>query len=201
MTVSFEQPLAPGIVSDYLLEVAEYTGNGGGTDTIPEDKFVPVRGIQEITPPAVEKNLEDDGDLDSGGWGSQLATGAEYTLEGTAKVGRKGSTPDPGQAILKAAGRKFGIEGFVWWRLTSKTDGSGEMGLADASYTEQGGARTDLTLAEFTLTGRGALIDVPADTSDEDDGGDGGTETQTAGIQTLDGWAAEEPAGPAADAA
>lgn len=164
MSVSFEQPYAPGIVSDYLLEVAPYDGTGAGTDTIPVDDFVIVRGIQEITPPSVEKNLEDDSDIDSGGWGSQIATGAEYTLEGTAKVGRKGSTPDPGQQILREAGRSFGVDGFVWWRLTSKSDGSGEMGLADAAYTEQGGARTDLTLAEFTLTGRGAVVDVPAGT-------------------------------------
>lgn len=162
MTVSFEQPLAPGIVSDYLLEVAAYTGDGSGTDTIPEDDFIAVRGIQEITPPSVEKNLEDDSDLDAGGWGSQIATGAEYTLEGTAKVGRKGSQDDPGQAILKAAGvdHPIGVDGFVWWRLTSKTDGSGHMGLADATWTESGGARTDLTLAEFTLTGRGQLVTV-----------------------------------------
>lgn len=162
MTVSFEQPYTPGIVSDCLLEVAAYDGDGSGKDTIPEDDFVPVRGIQEITPPSVEKNLEDDSDIDAGSWGSQIATGAEYTLELTCKVGRKGGTPDPGQEVLRKAGRGIGIEGFVWWRLVSKTDGSGEMGLADASFTEQGGARTDLTLAESTLTGRGKIVDIEA---------------------------------------
>lgn len=164
MSVSFEQPYAPGIVSDYQLEVAPYDGTGSGTDQIPVEDFVIVRGIQEITPPSVEKNLEDDSDIDSGGWGSQIATGAEYTLEITAKVGRKGGTPDPGQEILREAGRGIGVDGFVWWRLISKSDGSGEMGLADASYTEQGGARTDLTLAECTLTGRGRI--VPAGSGD-----------------------------------
>ena len=163
MSVSFEQPLAPGVVSDYLLEVATYDGTASGSDQIPTE-FTPVRGIQEITPPAVEKNLEDDSDLDSGGWGSQIGTGAEYTVEGTVKRPRKGSTDDPGQAILKTAGRGIGVEGFVWFRLISKTDGSGDMGLADVQFTEQGGARTDLTLAEFTLTGRGALVPVEADT-------------------------------------
>ena len=181
MSVSFEQPIAPGVVSDYLLEVAAYDGTASDSDTIPESDFVPVRGIQEITPPAVEKNLEDDSDLDSGGWGSQIGTGAEYTLEGTAKRPRRGGADDPGQEILKAAGRGVGVEGFVWWRLTSKTDGSGDMGLADASFTEQGGSRTDLTLAEFTLTGRGRLVTVPPK-------GDGGeAEAQAAG------WADEQP--------
>ena len=171
MSVSFEQPLAPGIVSDYLLEVAPYDGDASGTDEIPVESFVVVRGIQEITPPSVEKNLEDDADLDSGGWGSQIGTGAEYTVEGTVKRPRKGGADDPGQAILKAAGRGIGVDGFVWWRLTSKVDGSGDMGLADASFTEQGGARTDLTLAEFTLTGRGELVEVPASGTG---GGEGG---------------------------
>lgn len=183
MTVSFEQPYTPGIVSDYRLEVAAYDGTGGGTDEIPIDAFVVVRGIQEITPPSVEKNLEDDGDIDSGGWGSQLATGAEYTLELTCKVGRKGGTPDPGQEILRAAGRGIGVDGFVWWRLVSKTDGSGEMGLADASFAEQGGARTDLTLAESTLTGRGRIVEVEA-------GGEAGA--QAASTQNLSGWGMED---------
>lgn len=172
MSVSFEQPLAPGIVSDYLLEVAPYDGDASDTDTIPTDGFKPVRGIQEITPPAVEKNLEDDSDLDSGGWGSQIGTGAEYTVEGTVKRPRRGGSPDEGQEILRLAGRGVGVDGFVWWRLTSKTDGSGDMGLADASFTEQGGSRTDLTMAEFTLTGRGKLVDVH---SKED--GDSGSDT------------------------
>lgn len=182
MSVSFEQPLAPGIVSDYQLEVAPYDGTADGADTIPTDGFVPVRGIQEITPPSVEKNLEDDSDLDSGGWGSQIGTGAEYTVEGTCKRPRRGGADDPGQEILKAAGRGVGVDGFVWWRLTSKTDGSGDMGLADATFTEQGGARTDLTLAEFTLTGRGRLVDVPATDGEP-----------AAASQSLDGWADDEP--------
>lgn len=167
MSVSFEQPIAPGVVSDYILEVAPYDGDASDIDTIPTEDFVPVRGIQEITPPAVEKNLEDDSDLDSGGWGSQIGTGAEYTVEGTVKRPRRGGTDDPGQEILKEAGRGVGVDGFVWWRLTSKTDGSGDMGLADASFTEQGGSRTDLTLAEFTLTGRGRLVTVEAEDGDE----------------------------------
>lgn len=182
MSVSFEQPLAPGIVSDYQLEVAPYDGAAKGADTIPTDGFVPVRGIQEITPPSVEKNLEDDSDLDSGGWGSQIGTGAEYTVEGTCKRPRRGGADDPGQEILKTAGRGVGVDGFVWWRLTSKTDGSGDMGLADVTFTEQGGSRTDLTLAEFTLTGRGRLVDVPETVGEP-----------AAASQPLDGWADDEP--------
>ena len=35
--------------------------------------------------------------------------------------------------------------------------------MCDVTFTEQGGARTDLRLAEFTLTGRGAIVPVEAD--------------------------------------
>ena len=83
MSVSFELPMTPGLVSDYLLEVAEFADED--TDPGAVTDWTTVRGIQEITPPAIEKNLEDDSDIDSGAWGSQVGTGIEYTLEGTCK--------------------------------------------------------------------------------------------------------------------
>lgn len=157
MSETFELPMTPGLVSDYLLEVAAFTGEAATPSAV--ESWTVVRGIQEITPPAVEKNLEDDSDIDSGAWGSQTGTGLEYTIEGTAKRPQAGST-DPGQEILKNAGRGTGQAGMVWWKLTSKLTGEGEMGLCDSTFTEQGGARTDLKLAEFTLTGRGAIVDA-----------------------------------------
>lgn len=160
MTESFQLPMTPGLVSDYLLEVAEFADGDADPSTVLD--WTVVRGIQEITPPSVEKNLEDDSDIDSGAWGSQVGTGLEYTLEGTCKRPQAGST-DAGQEILKVAGRGVGQAGMVWWRLTSKATGAGDSGLADASFTEQGGARTDLTLAEFTLTGRAAIVPVEPD--------------------------------------
>lgn len=159
MSVSFELPMTPGLVSDYLLEVAAFAD--GDTEPSAVTEWTVVRGIQEITPPAVEKNLEDDSDLDSGAWGSQVGTGLEYTIEGTAKRPQAGSV-DPGQEILKTAGRGAGQAGMAWWRLTSKSTGEGDSGLCDVTFTEQGGARTDLKLAEFTLTGRGAIVPVEA---------------------------------------
>ena len=157
MSETFELPMTPGLVSDYLLEVAAFTGDAATPSAVTD--WTVVRGIQEITPPAIEKNLEDDSDIDSGAWGSQTGTGLEYTIEGTAKRPQAGST-DPGQEILKNAGRGTGQAGMVWWKLTSKLTGEGEMGLCDSTFTEQGGARTDLKLAEFTLTGRGAIVDA-----------------------------------------
>ncbi|TSI11971.1 phage tail tube protein [Brevibacterium aurantiacum] len=163
MSETFELPMTPGLVSDYKLEVAEFTESATTPSAV--TAWTVVRGIQEITPPAVEKNLEDDSDIDSGAWGSQLGTGLEYTIEGTAKRPQAGSV-DPGQEILKKAGKGAGQAGMVWWKLTSKLTGEGEMGLCDSTFTEQGGARTDLKLAEFTLTGRGAIVDVGVATED-----------------------------------
>lgn len=166
MSETFELPMTPGLVSDYLLEVAAFTGDAATPSAVTD--WTVVRGIQEITPPAVEKNLEDDSDIDSGSWGSQTGTGLEYTIEGTAKRPQAGSV-DPGQEILKDAGRGTGQAGMVWWKLTSKLTGEGEMGLCDSTFTEQGGARTDLKLAEFTLTGRGAIVDVDAEDGEDGD--------------------------------
>ncbi|WP_181276008.1 phage tail tube protein [Brevibacterium oceani] len=167
MSVSFELPMTPGLVSDYLLEVAPLTE--GATEPSEVTGWTVVRGIQEITPPAIEKNLEDDSDLDSGAWGSQVATGLEYTIEGTCKRPKAGST-DAGQEILAAAGQGAGEDGMCWWRLTSKATGTGKSGLCDATFTEQGGARTDLTLAEFTLTGRGAIVPVTGGSTPPEEG-------------------------------
>ena len=143
--------ITPGVLSDWALEVAAYTDGTAPTT------YVPVRGITEFTPPVTEKNLEDDGDFDGGAWGSQLATGISYTLEGTVKTPRGGMTADPGQAILEAAGLGVLEEGFVHWRAFNKKSGVGYKGIADSTFAGNGGPKTDLTTAAFTLTGRGAL--------------------------------------------
>lgn len=149
--------ITPGIVSDYVVEVAEY-GEGtppDGTATT----YTQVFGIQEFTPTSIEKNLEDDSDFDSGSWGSQVATGISYTATGTVKVPRATMTPDPGQEILRTAGKGVAEQGFVFFRVHKRGATTGQSGIADATFTEQGGSRTDLTTAEFTLTGRGELAD------------------------------------------
>jgi hypothetical protein len=147
--------LTPGVVGDWKLEVAAYTTGAAPTT------WIPVLGITEFTPPAVEKNLEDDSSFDSDGWGSQLATGLAWTVEGTVKRARASLTEDPGQAILKAAGNGIAEDGFVHIRITDRTKPTaGRTGIADATFTDNGGPRTDITTAAFTLTGRGALADV-----------------------------------------
>lgn len=146
-----------GVVSDWVLEVAAWA------ETAPT-AYTQVFGIQEFNPPGVAKNLEDDSDFDSGGWASQIATGLEYEASGTVKVPRASMTPDPGQEILKAAGKGLAEDGRVYFRAYKRGGTTGVSGLADSTFTEQGGSRTDLTTAEFTLTGVGELEDytVPA---------------------------------------
>lgn len=147
--------ITPGVIGDYQLEVAPYAD---GTDPT---TWTIVRGITEFTPPAVEKNLEDDSSFDSDGWGSQIATGLGWTAEGTVKLPRAALTPDPGQEILRAAGVGLAEEGLVHVRITNRTTPTaGRVGIADASFTENGGPRTDITKASFSLAGRGALADV-----------------------------------------
>ena len=146
-------PITPGIASDWILEVAAYA------DGVEPTAYTRVRGITNFTPPGVSKNLEDDSDFDSGAWGSQIGTGLDYTISGTVKVPRASLTTDPGQEILRAAGKAVAEDGFVHFRVYKKEALEGYSGLADATFTEAGGARTDLTTAEFTLAGRGELAD------------------------------------------
>ena len=153
-----EATITPGVVSDWVLEVAPYTD--GTTPTA----FTRVRGIQDYTPPGVSKNLEDDSDFDSGAWASQVATGLEYEVTGTVKVPRATMPADPGQDIMRTAGRGVAENGFVHFRTYKKGATDGVAGIADCTFTEGGGSRTDLTTAEFTLAGRGALepVTIPA---------------------------------------
>ena len=145
--------ITPGLVSDWTLEVAAYA------DGVEPTTYTRVYGITDYTPPGVSKNLEDDSDFDSGAWGSQTATGLDYEISGTVKVPRATATADPGQAILRAAGKSVGEDGYVHFRTIKKDGTTGYKGLADATFTEGGGSRTDLTTAEFTLAGRGELLD------------------------------------------
>jgi hypothetical protein len=147
--------ITPGTVGDWKLEVAAYTDGAEPTT------WTVVKGLTEFTPPAVEKNLEDDSSFDSDGWGSQFATGLSWTAEGTVKRARASLTADPGQEILRAAGNAIAEDGLVHVRITDRTKPTaGRTGIADATFTDNGGPRTDLTTAAFSLAGRGGLTGV-----------------------------------------
>ena len=144
-----------GVVRDWQLEVAAYTT--GAEPTV----WVPVKGITDFTPPAIEKNLEDDSSFDSDGWASEIATGLGWKVEGSVKRARASLTEDPGQAILRAAGSALLEDGLVHVRIINRTTPTeGRTGIADASFTDEGGEHTKLTTASFSLSGRGALEEV-----------------------------------------
>lgn len=147
--------ITPGVVRDYKLEVAAYT------DGLAPTVWTPVLGITSLTPPASEKNLEDDSSFDSDGWGSQFATGLNWKIEGSVKRARASLVEDPGQVILREAGNGLAEDGFVHVRITNRTKPTaGRVGVADASFTDEGGEHTKLTTAGFSLAGRGALTEV-----------------------------------------
>lgn len=143
--------IVAGINSDYVLEVAEYV------DGVEPTTYTQVFGITNFTPPSITKNLEDDSDFDSGSWASQIATGLSFEASGTVKVPRASMAPDPGQEVLRAAGKGVAEDGFVHFQIYKRGASDGVKGIADATFTDAGGARTDLTTAEFTLSGRGEL--------------------------------------------
>lgn len=121
--------------------------------------WLPVRGIQELTP-SKEDNLEDDSDYDSDGWTSQVRTGQSWGLEMT--VGRKMAgaaealTYDPGQELIRAASDQFGVDGTVWVRWFNREGGDeAYQGRAQAGFTDNGGGVTALSTAGISLTGTG----------------------------------------------
>lgn len=150
--------ITPGQLSDWAVQLAKYTDGSTPADS----DHVPLRGITEFTPPVIEKNQEDDGDYDNGVWGSQTSTGISWNSSGTVKLARGGMPTDPGQKILKDAGIGVAEAGYVHFRCFNKVSGEGWEGIADATLTANGGPKTDLTTAAFTLTGRGELKEYSA---------------------------------------
>lgn len=143
--------ITPGIVSDWTLEVAAYLD-----ETIPTE-FTKVWGLTDFSPPGIEKKNEDDSSFDSGAYDSEIATGLSWAISATVNVPRPTMAKDPGQEIVREAGRHVAEGGFVWVRVWKRGSTTGEQGIVNASFKENGGSRTDLTKAEITMKGRGGL--------------------------------------------
>lgn len=153
-----EEFITPGTVGDWLLFVAAYTP--GATPTASDWKRV--KGLQEISPPQIEKNMEDASEIDGQPWTSETSTGLSWKAEAVAKVPRSGMARDAGQEILRKAGRGVAESGQVWVRFlkAGTSPQTGEEGRADVQWVEQGGKKTDITTAELTLTGVGRVREV-----------------------------------------
>ncbi|MGW2095778.1 phage tail tube protein [Promicromonospora sukumoe] len=141
------QALASTLARDWILEVLI------GSD------WTRVRGLSSVSP-IFEGSEQDDSDIDSGGFASQIVTGLAFRIEGSGK--RKGENTsgfvdDPGQNYLRKKGRKTGADNIVTARIYRRDD------LPDAHQAETTVKWTDSAAGDtnalqefsFTLSGRG----------------------------------------------
>lgn len=136
------QSLSSTLARDWILEVLI------GSD------WTRVRGLTSVSP-IFEGALQDDSDIDSEGYASEIATGLSYRIEGGGK--RKGENTagfvdDPGQNYLRQLGRKTGTENKVTARIYRRDD------LPDAyqcshpvKWTDTAAGNTN-ALQEFSFT-------------------------------------------------
>lgn len=136
--------------------------------TIGATDWTTVYGLQKLAPKFAGE-MQDDSDLYSGGFSSNIATGQTYTiaLEGLRKgeLDAEDFTEDAGQAIIRKAGTKTGFANVIEAR-TWRTDGTGEAYESEFSveYTTGDGDRLALDSWTATLTSRGepTEINIPA---------------------------------------
>ena len=145
--------LASTLGRDWILDVSE-----DGTT------FLRVRGLSSVAP-IFEGSEQDDSDIDSEGFASQIVTGLAFRIEGGGK--RKGENTagfvdDPGQALLRRKGRKTGADNIVTARIYRRD------ALPDAHEAETTVKWTDSAAGDtnalqefsFTLSGRGKPQDI-----------------------------------------
>ncbi|WP_336881383.1 phage tail tube protein [Rhodococcus globerulus] len=127
--------------------------------TTAEPEWIFVNGLSKVGP-TTDQTKQDDGDIHSGGYKSQLATaiGANVEIEGLRKGTLAGEalTPDPGQEFLRAKGRRIGYGNIAhvrYWR----TDALPDAMEAQVTVEWKDGTEDKEGLQTFTctLTGRG----------------------------------------------
>jgi len=117
--------------------------------------WVQVRGIRSLSP-TTPATLQDDSDYDNEGWGSQVKTMMNWSLELTVKVGTVAGARDPGQAVIEDASTEFDEDGVVHCRWYERDGGPRAFeGFAQAAWDESGGGVDALAEATATLTGMG----------------------------------------------
>ncbi len=118
-----------------------------------------VRGLSKFEPQN-DPTMQDDSDIDSEGWKSELVTAQKLNInfEGLMKGEKSGGTvtPDPGAALLRAKGKDKGYDNIVkarYWR-TDDLNEAFEHYFA-VKWTDVGGSNEDLQKFTGTLSGRG----------------------------------------------
>lgn len=121
-----------------------------------------VFGITEFQD-TLEASLQDDSDFDSGGWKSEVNTANKWGATGKCKRAIKaGSTPpvyDPGQEKLRLAAAQVGLGNVVQVRYYEMEPNGPRVeayqGFVAVSWSPDGGGMDALSIASFTLSGRG----------------------------------------------
>ena len=132
------------------------------------DVWVAVKGLSSVSP-VFAGSMQDDSDIDSDGFGSQIATGQAFSIPFSGKRKYESATDDPGQDILRRRGRKKGQENFVMARIYRR-DALPDAYQCECSLEFTDSAASDPNgLQEFTgtLWGRGEPEEIskPSDAS------------------------------------
>lgn len=144
------------LARDWALQVNK------GTKDSPEWTFV--RGLSKFAPKTTP-TMQDDSDIDSEGYKSQIATAIEMTFAGEGK--RKGEkagetfTQDAGQAYLREKGRRMGLDNVVQARCW-RTDGvqEGYEGYFSVEWEDKDGGNEDLDEFSFNMMSRGKPTEI-----------------------------------------
>ncbi|MFE7746871.1 phage tail tube protein [Nocardia sp. NPDC057455] len=148
----------PNSASLFTFRAAEWAVQVN-TGTVASPNYEWLRGLSKFEP-VNDATMQDDTDIDSGGYGSELVTAQKLNVnaEGLVKGERSASTvvPDPGVAFLRAKGKNLGYDNIVqlrYWR-TDDLPEAYEHFFA-VKWSDVGGGNADLQKFTATLSGRG----------------------------------------------
>ncbi|MGV8875497.1 MAG: phage tail tube protein [Rhodococcus sp. (in: high G+C Gram-positive bacteria)] len=129
------------------------------TGTFDVPLWVWLRGISKFEPKQTPTK-QDDSDIDSEGYKSELVTAQklDITVEGKMKGAKSLSsvTPDPGATFLRDKGTQVGYDNIVelrYWRTDDIDEGYRHFFAAE--YSDVGGGNEDLQNYSAMLSGRG----------------------------------------------
>lgn len=125
-----------------------------------------IMGLTNVKP-GLDQNLVDtstydDYDLTTGmSWKSQDVTQLGWSLGLTFDRNKYSGSYDPGQEVLRAAHDKGGSASTVHVRWFDRTGGpEAYEGFATVSWEEQGGATTDKSTVQSTVSGKGQRLSI-----------------------------------------
>lgn len=132
--------------------------------------WVQIKGLKSMTE-SINETEQDDSDMDSGGYGSDLVTQRKVVLALTSarkQVVGGSFTDDPGQAFVRAAGRLVGYPASIYIRYYRK-DGAPDAYTGEVHVTGVGGGGGSVTDLEsfspsFKFHGQPTAITNPLNT-------------------------------------